>query len=76
MAKKIYLTIIETEDYRDTDRDEDWPEYLQWIREKTEVGYPHPRFIVMSGRNIVANEKGSYRWRKRVIPLLTKLTGD
>ena len=76
LAKNIYFTIIEAEDYRNTALDKDWPEYLQWIRDKTKVRYPHPRFIVMSGRNIVANEVGNYRWRKRVIPLLTQLTGD
>ncbi len=76
LAKNIYLTIIETEDYRNTALDKDWPEYLQWIRAKTKVHSGSPRFIVMSGRNIVANEYNNYRWRKRVIPLLTQLTGD
>jgi len=75
LAKKIYLTIIETEDYRDTDRDEDWPEYLRWIRDKTKVNRGSPRFIVMSGRDIVANEYNNRRWSSRVIPLSTQLVG-
>ena len=75
LAKNIYLTIIETEDYRDTDRDEDWPEYLQWIRDETKVRQGSPRFLVMSGRNIVANEYNNRRWSSRVIPLLTQLVG-
>ena len=75
LAKKIYFTIIETGDYRDTDRDEDWPEHLQWIRDKTKVHRGTPRFIVMSGRDIVANEGGTRRWNSRVIPLLKQLVG-
>ena len=75
LAKNIYLTIIETKDYRDTDRDEDWPEYLQWIRDETKVHQGSPRFIVMSGRDIVANEYNNRRWGSRVIPLLTQLVG-
>ena len=75
LAKKIYFSIIETGDYRDTDRDEDWPEYLQWVRDKTKVHRGTPRFIVMSGRDIVANEGGTRRWNSRVIPLLKQLVG-
>jgi len=75
LATKIYFTRIKTTYYQDTDRDKDWPEYLQWVRDKTDVRKGAPRFIVMSGRLVVANHYGNSSWKKDVIRKLARLTG-
>ena len=75
LATKIYFTRIKTLYYEDTDRDKDWPEFLQWVRDRTNVRRGAPRFIVMSGRLVVGNHYGIDRWERYAVPNLARLTG-
>ena len=75
LATKIYFTRINTLYFEDTDRDKDWPEYVQWVRDRTNVRKGAPRFIVMSGRLVVGNHYGLNAWKQTVVPKLAQLAG-
>ena len=76
LASEVYFTTIKTKRYQDTDRDEDWPNHLQWIRNVTNVKKGAPRFVIMSGRTVVDNIYGNRGWRVKAIPLLTRLVNE
>ena len=69
---RLTYRVLEFAHFRNIAEDSGWPQDLRWVRDRERLTRGTPRFIVISGNDILISTFGTGSWERDVLPVIRR----